>query len=89
VTAGRWFITPHAVRRYIERISPGSTYEQALAFLIDQSETAHPTGWVAADVLQYRAPRPLRLRYRVRHGQDGGLPQLLTVLPEHDRWITC
>jgi hypothetical protein len=38
--SGRWFITPHAVRRFMERAVRGATYEEALEPLITASETA-------------------------------------------------
>jgi hypothetical protein len=81
---GRWFITPHAVRRYIERC-PGArllTYEQALEMLIDESERAHRVKIRrnAGEEL-WRGGKPWRLRYVVRVDVPAGtLPQLLTVL---------
>ena len=80
---GAWFITPHAVRRYIERIAPHLSYGQALAELISESERAH---FVRADETceQWRGAKPRRLRFRVARG-EAGLPQLVTVLPSHDK----
>lgn len=79
---GPWFITPHAVRRYIERVEPGATYEQALARLVEWSRVARPNKWIG-NILQFRGPRPLRCRLRVAFG-NAGAPQLLTVLKGHD-----
>ena len=81
--AGKWFITPHAVRRYIERVDRSATYEQALAELIRWSEKAKPKKEVAPGIWFYRGPRPLRLRLRVSHKGEGQ-PQLLTVLKSKD-----
>lgn len=38
---GCWFITPHAVARYRERVRPNCSYEDALEDLIHESEHAH------------------------------------------------
>jgi len=80
---GAWFITPHAVRRYIDRIAPHLTYEQALAELIHESERAHMVK-VVEDVEHWRGAKPRRLRFRVSR-RGAGLPQLITVLRGHDR----
>lgn len=79
---GRWFITPHAVRRYIERC-PGArqiSYEEALERLISASETAH---FVKArrnpGEELWRGGKPDRLRFVIAR-VHGGLPQLVTVL---------
>ena len=80
---GRWFITPHAVRRFIARINPGDTYEQALEQLIAMSERAHRTRVRPDGTEEWRGPKPLRLRFRVtREGQ------LLTVLAPYEKWET-
>lgn len=79
---GRWFITPHAVRRYIERC-PGArplTYEQALARLIRESEKAHMVKARRNPGEElWRGGKPHRLRFVVARG-NGGMPQLVTVL---------
>lgn len=85
--AGRWFITPHAVRRYIERIAPRLTYEQALAELVRYSDTARRVKEISPGVALYRSGRPHRLRFRVSE-TGPGLPQLLTVMGGHDKWWT-
>lgn len=70
---GRWFITPHAVERYIERVEPGLTYEQALGRLIDLSNAARhvktyprqpdsPSEKYRHGYELWRGPRPMRLR---------------------------
>lgn len=76
---GKWFITPHAVRRYVERCRPGLFYELALGELVAASETAKLRREVEPGVLEYVGPKPHRWRYRVATGGQG-LPQLLTVL---------
>ncbi len=83
VTGGKWFITPHAVRRYIDRVDRFATYEQALEVLIQWSERAKRKKEIAPGVWLYRGPRPLRLRLRVSHAGDR-LPQLLTVIKSKD-----
>ena len=80
---GKWFITPHAVRRYISRVDRSVTYDQALTILIDWSERAKRKKEIAPGVWLYRGPRPLRLRLRVSH-IGRGLPQLVTVLKSKD-----
>lgn len=81
--SGRWFITPHAVARYRERICPGASYEQALRDLIAWSERAHFVREQNGSQL-WRGPRPGKLRFWVSFGRHG-LPQLVTVLPAHDK----
>jgi len=82
---GRWFITPHAVARYIERVDPRASYEVALARLIAESETATRVKEIEPGVALYRGRKPRRLRYRVAETGEG-LPQLLTVLSPFDGW---
>lgn len=80
MAAGKWFITPHAVQRYIERVRRCS-YEEALEDLIRFSREAHPVREIRDGLWLYRKGRPNRLRFRVQIGGPG-LPQLVTVLPE-------
>lgn len=77
---GRWFITPHAVERYIERVRPTLDYDRALAELVELSDRAHEVSRTDAFIL-FRAPKPTRCRLRVSH--EG---QLMTVLPPFDGW---
>lgn len=81
---GRWFVTPHAVARYIERIAPGLTYEQARARIIRDSERAHRVK-VVDGVEHWRGPRPLRVQYRIGPG-EGDLPAVVSVYPPHAGW---
>ena len=83
--AGKWFITPHAVRRYIERADRRCTYEQALAELVRLSESARPIKETSPGVWLYRTGKPLRLRLTVST-VGPGLPQLVTVKGGHDKW---
>ena len=90
MTAGRWFITPHAVRRYIDRVDRYATYEQALAELVRCSERARCVKEISPGIWLYREGKPRRLRFRVAAAKplpDGspGMPQLLTLMGGHDR----
>ncbi len=76
--AGRWFITPHAVRQYIHRVRPGLLYPYALAELIRLSECARYIKQLNHLEL-WRGPKPLRLRLYIGR-QRNGAPQLVTVL---------
>jgi hypothetical protein len=80
---GRWFITPHAVRRYIMRVRPGLTYEQGLGELIQLSERAHYVKNLDNKAQLWRAGKPIRLRFVVIPSTRG-LSALVTVLTEHD-----
>jgi hypothetical protein len=80
---GPFFITPHAVWRYVERIRPGLTYERALRELIDICKGAHAVKEIEPGLSLWRGPKPRRLRLRVST-REPGLPQLVTVLTAHD-----
>lgn len=84
--SGRFFITPHAVRRFRERV-PGASqmsYETALAELISIADRSHLVKTDAAGIEHWRGPKPHRLRLRVASG-NRGLPQLITVIRGHDQ----
>lgn len=82
---GRFFVTPHAVERYIERIHPGIKYEQALREILEHADRAHRVKEIEPGVSEWRARPPLRLRFRIaEHGPD--LPQVLTVLKPSESW---
>lgn len=83
MVTGRWFVTPHAVQRYRERIDPLATYDDALAYLIAASERAHPVKEIQPGLWLWRGPKPRELRYRVSV-REPGLPQLVTVLTPFD-----
>jgi len=63
---GRFFITPHAVRRFIKRVRPGASYNEALGELIRLSDGAHlvkrVVGDYGDDVEIWRTGKPLRMR---------------------------
>lgn len=81
---GRWFVTPHAVLR-MRQLCPRLTYDEALAFLIRESETARFVRMKNPDAALYRGARPFRHRYIVAPAKSPDeLPVLLTVLPTHD-----
>lgn len=86
--AGRWFVTPHAVERYVERIEPGLTYDEALGRLVALSERAHfVREKVTVDfgrVEIWRGPKPTRIRCYVVPGGEGEMDVLVTVLPTFD-----
>jgi len=81
VIAGGWFITPHAVQRYRDRV-PGArllSYERALAALIKTMDQAHYVKTIRDGFELWRGPKPHRLRLRVSRG-GSALPQVVTVL---------
>lgn len=79
--SGRWFMTPHAVQRYIKRFAPRSTYEEALGALIRESAEARRVKVLPTGLVLYRGPRPRRLRFFLQEGVEGpALPILVTVL---------
>ena len=82
---GKWFITPHAVARYRERIDRSLSYEQARDELVRCSERARRVKEITPGVWLYRGGKPRRLRFRVAENGNGA-PQLLTVLAGHDGW---
>lgn len=82
---GQWFITPHAVHRFIERAWHGATYKEALERLIEISETArlirknhHPNVDLYRTVKEGHGRRG-RIRLLVSR-RFSGKPQLITVL---------
>ena len=81
--AGKWFITPHAVKRYQRRCNGHSKYENALGELIRLSEQAHYVKDKHPGIELWRTGKPHRLRMIVSTRREG-LPQLITVLKGHD-----
>lgn len=77
--------------RYIERVDPSATFPVALGRLIRASMearpgrvTTHPDGRV---MQRFRGPPPERLRLVVVPPAAPTLrPDLVTVMPKHDRW---
>ena len=83
---GPFFVTPHAVWRYIERVRPGISYRQALHDLIAQGRGAHRVKQLDSGHELWRGPKPRRLRLLVAPASGGGLPQLVTILTTFDGW---
>ncbi|MEN6535535.1 MAG: hypothetical protein ABFD89_17860 [Bryobacteraceae bacterium] len=77
--AGKFFVTPHAVKRYIQRVHRSATYEQALGEIINELDGARFVKERNGAEL-WRTGRPLRLRVVVGRSNPG-LPQILTILP--------
>lgn len=75
---GKWFISFHAVKRYCERVAPGTAFKDALAILIAMSEEANkrarrlPSGALEYDVRGIRC-----VVVPSRNGRK--LPVLVTV----------
>jgi len=79
--SGHWFITPHAVRRYVKRFAPRCTYEEALSALIRESAKARRVKTLPTGLVLYRGPKPRRLRFFLQEGVEApALPILVTVL---------
>lgn len=85
---GRWFVTPHAVKRFRERV-PGAqsmSYERALAAIISDSERAHFVRVERDGTELWRVGKPHRTRYRIYPSErEGVLPQCVTVLAGCER----
>lgn len=88
---GKFFVTPHAVTRYIERVRPGIERAQALRELIYIGELAHKVGpyrglrGLGVELEFWRGPRfgnlrQSKLRFVVAPGSGSELPQIVTVL---------
>lgn len=83
---GRWFVTPHAVRRYIRRVDRGLSYNRALAALIHEGTQARFVKVVpfpsasGQPVELWRGRRPRRLRFYVTHNPGALRPALITVM---------
>lgn len=86
--AGRFFWTPHAVRRAVDRLWSGLDYEAALVRLVKAGETAHFVRRQGNGDL-WRAARPDRFRFIVGEQDDRGLPPVLTVIAPHDGHRPC
>lgn len=63
--SGKWFITPHAVRRYRERCRIWLSYEDARDILIGLSMRARRIKERGPGVELWRGPKPERLRFIV------------------------
>jgi isoaspartyl peptidase/L-asparaginase-like protein (Ntn-hydrolase superfamily) len=78
---GDFFITPHAVRQFQNRIAPGLTYEQALGAIIRgmrDAEDFHVT--VNGRARYTRIDGPWQFRAVVREGAVGDKQAVITIL---------
>lgn len=86
--SGRFFVTPHAVSRYRQRVHRGISYERALEEIMVESERAHfvkraPLAY--RGIVEYwRGPKPMRIRLVVKQNHRVKLPTIVTVLPAAD-----
>ncbi|HEX6940905.1 MAG TPA: hypothetical protein VF158_15920 [Longimicrobiales bacterium] len=79
--AGRFFVTPHAVERFRQRIAPHLTYEQALGAIIRGLDATDSERRPAQSGTRYyiRVRRPYAFRALIVPG-EGPLPAVATVL---------
>jgi hypothetical protein len=75
----RWYVTTHAIDRYVERFEPLWTGEQARAELEAVSAWATEVGPLTSGDDLYRDPLSPRVGYVVRNDTRMGLPSLMTV----------
>lgn len=80
--AGRFFVTPHAVRQYRDRHRRGEglSFDQALEELIRLSDQARYVKPMDTDAELWRLPGRKKIRLVVRPG-EGKKPSIVTVLP--------
>lgn len=84
--AGQFFVTPHAVKRYVRRVCPGLSYGRALAEIVRAVERAHRVKGLPGGAELWRGPRPDRLRIFVAPARAPGLaPVVVTVMRGCDR----
>lgn len=82
----RAFVTPHAVRRWQQRIHRGVGHDQAIREILEALEICTLRSQDADGTEHWRAPKRCRwgqIRFRLRPGR-GPLPAVVTVLPEYD-----
>lgn len=99
---GRFFITPSAIADWQAIIAPGSTYEEALADIIDWSRDAKPqaVGPIVNSkgkcLVRYRARKPLQCYFIVdespapglyRNPAEAPLPVITGIAPPHAGWV--
>lgn len=84
----RHYFTRHAVEQYIDRCHRGIGFHRALRELVAMSAGAHFVKRLDSGADYWRGPPPMRLRLLVDPGEDGGLMQVVTVLPASDAWVT-
>ena len=79
---GRWFVTPHAVERYIFRVRPGVGLSQARDEILQLAERAVRIRSAGDGIEDWRHPRFRQLFFRVNAKATsfrGDLPVLITV----------
>lgn len=81
--AGPWFITPHALERYVAIVGSTGSRESDLARLGHECGRAHHVKATRDDCHLWRGPKPRRLRFIVGPGEGEKLA-LVTVLPACD-----
>lgn len=85
---GGFFVTPHAVARYRERVHRGISYEKALGEIIEASSTAHRVKEYKGGAEYWRCSRSYgRLRLLVSPSVGAELPQIMTILPAADTMV--
>lgn len=93
---GPWYISASAVRDYLRItgrpvVEDGPEFERAERELIDVARNCvasdRQVRHLRSGLLQYRGPRPLKLRLIVSEAPapEGTLPQLVQVLPQSPR----
>lgn len=78
----RWFITPHAVVRFRQRVTDW-TEHRVRHYLVSQCRDAHRVKLLACGLELWRGPKPRRLRLRV--SRQGNVLVLESVLFAFDR----
>lgn len=77
--SGNWYITPHAIEKYLRIHHNHLTWKAAKAELINHSYTTRYCKEINPQISLYRSPKPRRLRFIVSRRLPG-LPQLITIL---------
>jgi len=82
----RFFATPTAVSDWIENISPGSTYEEALEDILNwSSDASRMENGYRNGLARYRARSPLRCFFAVDE-TERPLPAITAVNKPHANW---
>jgi hypothetical protein len=81
---GPWFITPHALERFVALVGTTGERERDIARVACDAKRAHRVKGTRDGCEIWRGPKPLRLRFIVGPG-EGDKPALVTVLPAFDR----
>lgn len=79
--AGRYFVTPHAVKQFRARIAPRLSYDQALGAIIRGLEEteSEPKPCHSGKAVYIRVRRPYAFRAVIAPG-EGELPAVITIL---------